>query len=149
MARKNSFTPDDIQALTQHFYANIREDDLLGPVFTSKVPAENWDEHIAHIGSFWASIFIENPAIRFNGNPLAKHAAIEGITPAHFTHWLKLFETSARKTLNEDKAHEIIVMAHKIAKSLQMGLAFHAETIKGESDHPFSEFSTIRRHNQL
>jgi hypothetical protein len=37
--------------LLRHFYADVRQDPVIGPTFNEKV--ENWTEHLAIITSFW------------------------------------------------------------------------------------------------
>ena len=136
-------TEADIMRLMDVFYARIRRDEVLGPIFATKIEDTDadWTAHRAHIGDFWSSIFLRTK--RFKGNPMLKHAAIPGLTPAHFTNWLSLFQVSAEKTLNTAQAAEIMIMARRIAQSLQMGLAINAEQ-NGKSDHPFQDFGLRR-----
>lgn len=139
------FTEDDIQTLVEAFYARVRVDPVLGPIFAQKIPdnTEAWDKHMAHIGDFWSSIFLKTK--RFTGNPMIKHTAIKDITPAHFTHWLDLFSDTAGQVLNSQQQAAVTEMAERIAQSLQMGLAFHMGK-DGNTNHPFSEFGIRRRH---
>ena len=127
----------DINALVQKFYAAVRQDDMLGPIFATKIKPDGWDSHIAHIATFWESIFLKTGA--FSGNPLQKHLAIHGITPAHFAHWLALFQKTALEVLTPEKAKTMRDMAQRIAQSLQMGIAVNYEK-NGVSEHPFKDF---------
>lgn len=71
---------------------------------------------------------------------MRKHLTIDGLTPAHFTHWLALFKDTADTVLLPDQSDALHAMAERIAQSLQMGLAFNLET-SGAVDHPFTEFA--------
>lgn len=135
-----SLTETDIQRVVEKFYTQVRKDSLLGPVFATKIADtdEAWKEHQAHIADFWSSIFHKTG--RFTGNPMKKHAGLADITPEHFTHWLDLFTKTAQATLSEEKADIMTSMAQRIARSLQMGLAFHHDGA-GKTDHPFKDFS--------
>ena len=134
-------TEDDIAKLTQVFYAWVRKDDLLGPVFNAKIGTDDaqWQPHIAHINDFWSGIFLKTG--RFSGNPMAKHTPLPGLTPAHFTRWLELFARAGEQTLPPAKQAHFNNMAKRIAKSLQMGLAFH---YGGQDTNPFAEFDLAR-----
>ncbi|MEE9272486.1 MAG: group III truncated hemoglobin [Robiginitomaculum sp.] len=132
-------TEEDITAITKVFYAWVRRDNLLGPIFNEKIGTSNdkWKPHIAHINDFWSGIFLKSN--RFNGNPMTKHAFLEGLTPAHFTRWLELFEKAGAKTLPPTKAAHFNATAKRIGQSLQMGLAFHYSSNNIEPN-PFNEF---------
>lgn len=134
-------TEEDIARLITVFYASVRKDALLAPIFATRIKAEQWDEHITHIGAFWSSIFLKTG--RFSGNPMRKHLSLKGLTPAHFERWLHLFRAAGVRALDTDKSAAFNIMADRIAKSFQMGLAFHHES-KGETDHPFQDFALKR-----
>jgi hemoglobin len=139
----NAITEEDITKLTQVFYASVRQDDLLGPVFHAKIGTDEdiWETHIDKINGFWSSIFLKTG--RYKGNPMIKHAALPDITPAHFKRWLELFAMAGLKALPAEKMDQFNRTADRIAKSLQMGLAFHHSQNDSE-DNPFQEFGLKR-----
>jgi hemoglobin len=111
-----------ISELVETFYARVRCHPVLGPIFASKVV--NWAPHLARMKDFWASIAIESG--RFRGNPMLKHIAIPGLSPAHFTMWLGLWdETLTEVVTNPDAASLFRDGAQRIATSLQTGIALH------------------------
>lgn len=128
---------DDIRRVVRAFYAEVQKDDMLAPVFATRIGAGEWEAHMDHITNFWSSIFLKTG--RFNGNPMRKHLGLETITPAHFTRWLELFEAVSNRLLENPKAAAMQGMANRIAQSFQMGLAFHYETTK-DGPNPFAEF---------
>ena len=127
----------DIQRLVRAFYKEVQDDALLAPIFATKISPDGWETHMDHIADFWSSIFLK--AGRFKGNPMIKHAALPGLTPAHFTHWLALFKEVSSDVLEAESANAIQIMAERIAQSLRMGLAFNFEKT-GKTDHPFADF---------
>ncbi len=133
-----TFEEIEIANLVKAFYARVRLDPQLAPIFATKIKAEGWPRHEAHITDFWSSVL--RKSARYSGNPMAKHAAVNGLTPELFTHWLALFEDTAKRQLSVRQADVIGKTAQRIAKSLQMGLAFHYDG-QGKSDHPFKHFS--------
>jgi hemoglobin len=111
-----------ISELVEAFYTRIRAHPVLGPIFAAKVV--NWFPHLARMKDFWASIAIESG--RFRGNPMLKHIAISGLSPAHFTLWLGLWEEAlADVVTNPDAASLFRDRAQRIATSLQTGIALH------------------------
>lgn len=71
-------------ALVHRFYARVRKDPLLGPVFARHVP--DWDAHLAHLVDFWSALL--RGTRRFSGAPMPKHMALPGLQPALFRRWL-------------------------------------------------------------
>ena len=132
-----SFQESDIARLTAAFYAKVRVDDLIGPIFTARSSETEWEKHISHIADFWSSVLLKTD--RFSGNPMSKHLQISEIEPRHFKRWLLLFQQTAQETLEPDQAIEVLNTANRIAQSLQMGLAFNYRK-HGLEDHPFVDF---------
>ena len=111
-----------ISELVEAFYTRVRSHTVLGPIFASKVA--NWAPHLGRMKDFWASIAIESG--RFRGNPMLKHIAIPGLSPAHFQMWLGLWdEALADVVTNPDAASLFRDRAQRIATSLQTGIALH------------------------
>lgn len=76
-----------ISQLVERFYKAIREDDLLGPIFSKKIA--DWPTNMAQMKDFLASIMFESG--RNNGEPMQKHIAIGGLDAAHFARWRGLW----------------------------------------------------------
>ena len=128
---------DDIRRVVTAFYTQVQTDELLAPIFATRICAGEWDAHMEHIIDFWLSIFLKTG--RFNGNPMRKHLGLKGITPAHFTRWLNLFEEVSNRTIGAPQATAMQAMAKRIGQSFQMGLAFHYENT-GVDPNPFAAF---------
>ncbi len=43
-----------IHDLVHAFYADVRRDPLIGPIFERQI--ENWDEHLEKLIAFWSSV---------------------------------------------------------------------------------------------
>jgi len=137
-------TEDDIAAITKVFYAWVRKDDMLAPIFNERIGTDDaqWTPHVAHINDFWSGIFLKSG--RFKGNPMSKHAGLEGLTPEHFTRWLELFKKAGEKTLPAPKRVHFNNTANRIAQSLQMGLAFKFAQMEDGTPNPFQKFGMQR-----
>ena len=88
-----------IHRLVHGFYAKVRQDALLGPVFDSRIA--DWDEHLERMCRFWSSVATMSGT--YHGNPMAKHVALP-VDAAHFDRWLELFEATAVETCVPDAA---------------------------------------------
>ena len=103
------------------FYARVREDPLLGPVFNAAV--RDWPEHLELLRAFWSSVM--NTSGRYKGNPMAAHMRhLQAIRPDMFERWLALWREAAAETLAPSEAARIIEKAERIAESLKLGLFF-------------------------
>ena len=48
---------EDINNIVRLFYAQVRENEILGPIFNRAIPDEDWDFHMGKITDFWDSVF--------------------------------------------------------------------------------------------
>lgn len=110
-------TEDEVSDLVHTFYARVRQDDLLGPIFNTHV--DDWDHHLAKLVDFWSSILRRTG--RFTGSPMVKHAALPGLSAELFQRWLGLFHENAAELPNRAMAEQACHMAERIAQSLWMG----------------------------
>ncbi|MGN6557617.1 MAG: group III truncated hemoglobin [Solirubrobacterales bacterium] len=117
-----------ISRLVHAFYAKVRRDPQLGPIFDREV--EDWAEHLARLCDFWSSVLLMSG--RFKGQPMQVHAQLAEITPAHFARWLELFHEMARETCPAEAAALFCAKADNIGESLQLGIAVS----RGESLPP-------------
>ncbi len=77
-----------LERLIPHFYARVRADDQLGPVFNDIV--DDWPDHLEKLVAFWSSVMLTSG--RYKGNPVMAHARHHSrMTPELFTRWLELW----------------------------------------------------------
>ncbi|CAN7373046.1 group III truncated hemoglobin [Massilia sp. LjRoot122] len=107
-----------IATLVNDFYTDIRRDSVLGPVFEGAIGAD-WAPHLERMVDFWCSVMLSSS--EFKGNVFGKHMQLQGIGVEHFQRWLGLFETHARRLFQPEVAEEFLVVAKRIAASLQYG----------------------------
>lgn len=110
-------TEAEVAALVHSFYARVRQDKVLGPIFESHI--HDWDHHLAKLVDFWSSILRRTG--RFSGAPMPKHAALPGLSAALFERWLWLFRENAAAQPNQAMGGQACAMAERIAQSLWMG----------------------------
>ncbi len=119
---KANITRTDIQKLLDLFYARVRADETIGPIFHHHIGRDDaeWSTHLAKIEDFWANVMLRDRAYR--GNPMQTHMTMPEIKPEHFDIWLNLFERTAHEVLSPDKARLFDLMARRIGQSLVMGI---------------------------
>lgn len=113
-----------VASMVEAFYARIRNDDLLGPIFAERI--ENWPAHPDRMKSFWRSI-LHNSG-EFSGNPMLKHIAIPGLELPHFSRWLDLFYATLREAEGHPEATTLVGgRARMIADSLLTAIAMRRD----------------------
>jgi hemoglobin len=110
---------ETIRRVVHAFYARVRQDPELGPIFNAAV--DDWDEHLAKLCDFWSSVLLMTG--RFKGRPMPVHAALPGIGRAHFARWLQMFRETTDEVCPGAPAALFQAKADMIAQSLQLGIA--------------------------
>ncbi|HEY4355356.1 MAG TPA: group III truncated hemoglobin [Acidobacteriaceae bacterium] len=113
-------TEEEISTLVERFYAKVRQDEEIGPIFNNAI--ENWDAHLALLKDFWSTVL--RTTGRYKGNPLLAHFPLP-IEPRSFVRWLALFEETARETLPAPLSAQVVRRADGIAANMQRVLAEH------------------------
>ena len=105
MKEENRITEAEIASLVDRFYAKVREDDEIGPLFNQEV--QNWDAHLALLKDFWSTVLLGTG--RYKGNPLVAHFRLP-IEERYFGRWLALFTETASEEMSTPHA---VIAAHK------------------------------------
>jgi hemoglobin len=103
-----------IAVLLKHFYADVRQHQVIGPIFLEKI--HDWPAHILKITEFWARA-TGGPSMYAGQMPL-KHLPL-GLAPEHFAAWLELWDFNCRRHLPAAEAAEMSQLAHGIGARLQ------------------------------
>jgi hemoglobin len=113
-----------IRRLVDGFYAKVRSDPELAPIFGRIIPGD-WEAHLATMRNFWSSVMLTSG--RYKGNPVAVHLRIEGIEPAQFDRWLQLFGETCGELFEEELAAVFRGKAARIAESLKLALFYRPD----------------------
>ena len=113
---------DDIRRLVAAFYARVRHDALLGPVFAGAIGDGEaaWERHLACLCDFCSSVMLRSG--RYHGDPFSVHLRLSTISPTIFDHWLALFGETCAELFAPPLAGAFCERAERIARSLRMGL---------------------------
>jgi hemoglobin len=115
---------EDIGHLVDAFYAKVRVDPALGPVFARTIPGD-WGPHLATMRKFWSSVMLTSG--RYKGNPVAVHQKVDGMKFELFERWLTLFEETCRELFDPPLANAFGVKAARIAESLKLALFYRPD----------------------
>jgi hemoglobin len=118
MELNTAITEESIRLMVDTFYDRVRKDEVLGPVFDHALHGK-WDEHLPRMVDFWSTVLLGTG--RFQGNVYGKHMVLTGISAEHFVRWLSVFKDTVKQLYNDEKAAEIVLVADRIAGSLQFG----------------------------
>jgi hemoglobin len=124
-----------IDRLIRSFYGRARLDPLIGPIFEAKV--HDWEAHFDRMGAFWSSVALMSG--RYHGRPMTVHLSLPVDTP-HFDRWLEIFAATARDVCPPAAAAHFLERAHRIADSLELGVAFKKGEIRPKRTRPSSTF---------
>jgi hemoglobin len=118
-----------IERLVRSFYAKIRKDALVGPIFEARI--RDWEPHLQRMCEFWSSVTLMSG--RYHGNPMAKHQPL-AVDATHFDRWLLLFEQTVREICPPKAAAHFVERARRIAESLELGIAGQHGIIVGRGE---------------
>lgn len=114
MKEAELFTETEVAELVDRFYAKVRLDSEIGPVFNDAV--QSWDAHLSLLKDFWSTVLLRTS--RYKGNPLLTHFNLE-LESHHFSRWLALFSETAMEVMPEAKARIVTRKAELIAENLK------------------------------
>ncbi|WP_029085441.1 group III truncated hemoglobin [Bradyrhizobium sp. th.b2] len=118
IVERTGITEAMIECLVHGFYAKVRRDPMLAPVFDTRI--RDWDPHLEQMCAFWSSVALMTG--RYHGTPMVKHVPLP-VDAAHFDRWLQLFEATAAELCPSVAAEHFIDRARRIAANLEMGVA--------------------------
>lgn len=103
---------EDVANLVHTFYAKVRADELLGPIF-EPIIKDNWDPHLKRMVDFWSTILLYTR--KYNDDPMPKHMQLP-VEQQHFDRWLFLFNETLDDLFAGEIAENAKLRAASIAK---------------------------------
>lgn len=113
-----------IRALVRDFYARVRTDSRLGPIFASEIRGD-WEPHLEKMTNFWCSVILKNGA--YSGRPVPAHLKLSQVREEDFDIWLGHFRRTAAERCPPEVAEVFIDRAERIARSLRLAMYFRLE----------------------
>ena len=114
---------EGLARLVNRFYAAVRADALIGPVFNDAI--DDWPEHLEKLAAFWSSLMLTSG--RYKGMPMAAHLKHRArITPQMFDRWLALWCETTEAEMPPAVANSMQAKAARIAESFKLALGSRA-----------------------
>jgi hemoglobin len=121
MTARYDINEDGLARVVTVFYARIRQDAELGPIFNDAIG--DWPEHLEKLTDFWSSVMLTSG--RYKGRPVPAHLKhADRITPQLFQRWLKIWAETTNELMTPQAAQALQAKAARIAESLQLALFF-------------------------
>lgn len=111
-------TTDDVKLLVDSFYAKVRLDPLIGPIFID-VAKVDWDEHLPRLYKFWGDLLLGSN--EYHRRPFPPHIPLN-LKLEHFERWLQLFIATVDEHFVGLKADEAKHRALRIARNFCINL---------------------------
>ncbi|MDE2167260.1 MAG: group III truncated hemoglobin [Alphaproteobacteria bacterium] len=118
-------TDESIGVLIRSFYAKVRRDAQLGPIFEGAI-GNNWDNHISKMCDFWGAAM--RISRHYSGDMLTAHRRVKGLQPALFGRWLELFEQTVAELFAAEAGAALCDRARKTAHNLQLALFYRRDS---------------------
>jgi hemoglobin len=110
-----------LPALLERFYARVRADQDLGPVFNDAI--DDWGHHLGVLTDFWSSVMLASG--RYKGNPMQAHVRHgPRIHAEMFERWLAIWAETTDEMVSPSIAAEMQAKAARIAQSLNLAVNF-------------------------
>jgi len=119
MYSNEKVTEEEISVLVDNFYAKVRRDDVIGPIFNAII--DDWPFHLAKLKDFWSTVMLTTG--RYKGDPMMIHLQLP-LDPEHFHRWLTLFAETANEVMEPEHANSIVMKANRIGQNFQAGIAY-------------------------
>jgi len=111
----------DISHLVRSFYAKIRQDEMLGPIFNNAI--QDWVPHLEKLTDFWEGNLFFFVKTKYHGDPKTAHQQLDEIlcnslTMNHFGHWINLWLETIDEHFEGETAERAKMIARKMASFL-------------------------------
>lgn len=127
MDKKYITSRNEVALLVNTFYAKVRKDELLGPIFNGII--DDWDSHLELLTDFWETNLLYNR--KYFGNPMSAHVYVDQqiggtVSEMHFGVWINLWFNTIDELF--DANDEVAQIAKNRARN--MGTFLHLNIFK-------------------
>lgn len=123
-AKKDIQSLDDIQLLVNSFYAAVRNNTLLGPIFNERI-GDRWTAHLEKMYRFWQTVLLEDHT--YFGSPFPPHAQLP-VNQVHFDTWLQLWHGTIDLYFKGKKADEAKWRGDKMAAMFSYKISYYRDS---------------------
>jgi len=111
----------EVSMLVRIFYAKVRENQMLGPVFNGIV--DDWELHLERLTDFWEMVLLQSGPGAGKFSPVPVHREVDEkmnhqVMETHFNTWLGLWFETIESQFQGEVADYAKQHAHKMAHIL-------------------------------
>lgn len=110
-----NLSEEQIAELVDRFYARVRADGLLGPIFEAAI-GDEWGAHLGRMRAFWSTVMLASRT--YKGNPMMAHLHLPRLTREHFDRWLEIWRQTTDEICPAPVASQFVGKAEMIAERL-------------------------------
>ena len=122
-------TVEQISELVDNFYAKVRADSLIGPIFDTAI-GDAWGPHLAKMKAFWSSVMLGSRT--YKGNPMMTHLGLPRLSREHFERWLDLWRQSAPEVCDPEAADLFVHKAEMIAERFLYSIFLYWDSVHAD-----------------
>ena len=119
--KKNILQLEDIKLLVDRFYGQVRENELLAPIFNKRI-GDRWPAHLEKMYKFWQTVLLKEHT--YFGSPFTPHALLP-VNKGHFDQWLSIFYETVDENFTGEKAEEAKWRAARMAEMFQYKIEYY------------------------
>jgi hemoglobin len=112
-----------------NFYAKVRADSLIGPIFDTAI-GDAWGPHLAKMKAFWSSVMLGSRT--YKGNPMMTHLGLPRLSREHFERWLDLWRQSAPEVCDPEAAELFVHKAEMIAERFLYSIFLYWDSVHAD-----------------
>lgn len=112
----------DIQILVDDFYARVRQDELIGPIF-EVIIQDNWPSHLQKMYRFWQTVLLDEHT--YHGSPFLPHAQMP-LTSVHFDRWIQIFYATVDAHFSGEKASKAKWQGQRMAEMFLAKIEYYS-----------------------
>ncbi|MGB3344049.1 MAG: group III truncated hemoglobin [Aequorivita sp.] len=134
MMKKQIESREEVSLLVRTFYAKVRKDELLGPIFNGII--DDWEAHLELLTDFWeTNLFFQR---KYFGNPMHAHVEVDNkwgntINELHFGTWINLWFETINELFEGETAQIAMNRARHMGTFIHLNI-FNARTAAAERD---------------
>ncbi|MCB0522002.1 MAG: group III truncated hemoglobin [Saprospiraceae bacterium] len=118
MFKRQLDSREAIGFLVRTFYARVREDETLGPIFNGVIT--DWETHLEKLTDFWEGNLLFFVKKKFEGDPKTAHQKVDEwmgnrMTMEHFGRWINLWIATLDEHFEGETAQIAKNQARKMA----------------------------------
>lgn len=120
--KREIYSLEDIKFLVDKFYQKVKENELLGPVFTTVIQ-NKWPQHLEKMYRFWETVLLEKQTYK---GPFSPHAKLP-VHQQHFDTWLDIWKQTINEHFKGAIAEEAKWRANKMAEMFISKIAYYRD----------------------